>query len=146
MKTIALICFIIVSKLHANFIDEDLGKGKYSVTYMQEKNIESQDARHEALVHAAWIAHQNGYRYFTIDSEEQVTKMQSQEFEGVDNYNRFQEDIVEGQFGRDSLERRSFPELSIETYEGIKMTITGYKKKPAKENIYDVCHLIDCGN
>lgn len=144
MKKLILFSFLILSHLQANFTDDDLGNGKYSVTYIQADDMGPQDAKQEALVHAAEIAHKNGYRYFTLDSEEQVTIMQSPEFEGMDNYNRFQEDIVEGQFGRGSIERRSTPEPSIETYEGIKITITGYKKKPAKGKIYDVCNLIDC--
>lgn len=146
MKNLILLCFILVlSNLRADFSDYDLGQGRYSITYVELEETSHQDAKHYALTHAAEIAHQNGYRYFTLDSEENVVVTQSQEsVEGPYNYNLFQEDIIEGQFGRGSIERRSTPEASIDTYNALRITITGYKKKPSKGNVFDVCNLIDC--
>jgi hypothetical protein len=125
-----------------HYLDAKIADDKYSVIYIEKEQMSKEDARNYALAHAAQIAKDNGYRYFTIDSEENVMVAQTTPQENPFPNNLYQEEIVEGNFGRQALQNKTPGPTNL--YQGVKIKITCYKEMPSVSTAIDTCQLIDC--
>ncbi len=97
----------------ARLIDTKSNGNCYTVLYVNKNCLSPEEARCEALKRAAEVTVRHGYRYFVVDSETMVTIAVTDK-QGPTNNNGFydnmyQEMIVEGDFGRRSIEARTTP-------------------------------------
>jgi hypothetical protein len=118
------------------FMNSDLGDNFYSVTFVNRNNSSAESSRKEAVNYAARIAEEKGYRYFTIESEENVRIVQSEKFNPEPPVNLYQELIVEKNYGRDPVNQER-PSQSTQVYPATKLVIKGYYSQ-APRGAYDV--------
>ena len=126
-----------------HFLESQIEGSKYSVVYVELEETSSEDALRYALVHAAEMTHKNGYRYFTVDSEQEIVVARSKSKNKSMNSNIFQELIIENDMRMNSIERKSSPSNLI-TYPGLKILFTCYKERPEKGDAIDACSIIKC--
>jgi len=125
------------------FIDQKLGTNRYSVTYIELETTSSQEALQYALEHAAGLVKQDGYRYFTLDSRQEVILAESQNSGQAFYGNMYEEKIIQRDWGKSSIKKNTSPS-SVNTYPGLKITLSSYKEKPWKGKVYDVCDFVPC--
>lgn len=125
-----------------NYLDSKITDGQYSVVYIEKEKMSREDARNNALKHAAQIAKDNGYRYIIIDSDEDVMVAHSTPNPNPFPENLYEQEIVEGNFGRQDLENKTPQPTNL--YPGVKLKITGYKDMPSVPTAIDVCQILQC--
>lgn len=125
-----------------NYLDAKIADNKYSVIYIEKEKISKEDARNNALIRAAQIAKENGYRYFIIDAEEDVMVAYSTPSPNPFPENLYEQEIVEGNFGRQELQNKTPQPTNL--YPGLKVKITCYKEMPSMPTAIDVCQIIQC--
>lgn len=148
---LAVIAAVVGMCTHSNHVaitnqtlEYQIEGNKYAVVIVQDDGISSAQAKKYARQRAAEITVEKGYRYYTIDSEQETQVMKSdkqwpnnQDF----HQNLYQELIIEQDFGRESLQRRSG---SIERmYPAFRMVFQVYQEKPIGRSV-DACTLTDC--
>lgn len=125
-----------------NYLTAKIADNKYSVIYIEKEKMSREDARNNALAHAAQIAKDNGYRYFVIDSDEDVMVAHSTPNPNPFPENLYQQEIVEGNFGRQELQNKTPQPTNL--YPGVKVKFTCYKEMPNVPTAIDVCQIIKC--
>lgn len=125
-----------------DYLDAKIADDKYSVIYIEKEAMPREEARNNALTHAAKIAKDNGYRYFIIDSDEDVMVAHSTPSPNPFPENLYQQEIVEGNFGRQELQNKTPQPTNL--YQGVKIKITCYKEMPNVPTAIDVCQLLNC--
>lgn len=127
-----------------NYLEAKIGDNKYSVVYIEKEKISRDEARNNALVRAAEIAKENGYRYFVIDSDEDVMVAHTTPNNDAFPHNLYEEEIIEGNFGRQALQNKTPEPTNL--YQGVKVKVTCYKEMPNVPTAIDVCQLLKCDN
>lgn len=124
-------------------IEYQLDNGQYAVVVAMD-GISASQAKSMARQRAAEITVQQGNRFFVINAEQQTEVIKSDDIPYNDRFygNMYQELIIEQDFGKRSLQRRSSP--STATYSAIRLVFTSYKDKPLFKAI-DACKLTNCG-
>ena len=116
---------------------------EFAVVVVQD-GISGSQAQKMARQRAAEITVQNGYRYFTIDSE-QATEITQPDPNWANTQafptNLYQEKIVEKDFGKQSIQNQAGPDIN--TYPAFRLTFTVHKTKPLGRSV-DACTLTDC--
>lgn len=112
-----------------------LDGGRFAVVVVMD-GISAAEAKQRARQRAAEITVSQGDRYFTIDSEEKIEGIQSEENQRFYG-NLYQELIIEGDFSRESY--RGISTL----YSAIRLVFTSYKTRPNRKAI-DACTLTNC--
>ncbi|MES2345451.1 MAG: hypothetical protein V4494_05905 [Chlamydiota bacterium] len=125
-----------------NYLDAKIADDKYSVIYIEKEKTSREEARNNALTHAAKIAKDNGFRYFVIDSDEDVMVAHSDTSQNPFPNNLYQEEIVEGNFGRQALQNKTPQPTNL--YPGVKIKITCYREMPSVPTAIDVCQILNC--
>lgn len=125
------------------FVDQKISDNRYSVIYVELADTSTSDAKQYALTHAAELVKQDGYRFFTLDAQQDVLLTQSQNSEEPFYGNMYEELIIQRDFGKRSTKKNTSPS-PINTYPGLKILISSYKEKPSHGEVYDVCKLINC--
>ncbi len=154
IANVFLIIFTILAGCHASessyndlsnqIIAYQIDDTTYGVVVPQDGGVSQSAARQFARQKAAEMTVEKGYRYFTIQSEQQ-TKLaksnrewpSSQDFPG----NLYQELIIEQDFGRESLERNTPSGSSI--IPAYRITFQMHTNRPMQSAI-DACTLTDC--
>lgn len=115
------------------------------VVVVPASGVSMSQAKKMARQRAAEMTVAQGARYFTIDSEQQVTMSSADQ--DLDQYNwgsnQYQEQIVEKGYGRDQLQNPN--STSMTTSRGVKLVFTIHLEKPIGRSI-DACTLTDCGS
>ena len=97
----------------ARLIDTKTNGNTYTVLYVNKTCLTPEEVRCRALKRAAEVTVRHGYRYFVVDCESVVTVAITDKEGPTDNNgfydNMYQELIVEGDFGRRSIEARTVP-------------------------------------
>ena len=122
-------------------IEYQLDGGQYAVVVVMD-GVPTKEAKQIARQRAAEITASQGDRYFTIDSEEEMQIIKSNQGYGNQRFygNMYQELIIEGDFGRNRINRQP-PALGM--YPAVRIVFTPYLKKPSR-NAIDACKLTDC--
>ncbi len=129
-----------------HLIEYQLEGDQYAVVVVQN-GISSSESRRMARQRAAEITVLQGGRYFTVDSEEETTVMRSdKEYPSNDAFygNMYQELIIEGNFGKSSMQRQQAINAPISTYTGTRLVFTIYQTKPRGKSAVDACTLTNC--
>jgi hypothetical protein len=118
------------------FLVSQIEKGHYDVIYIEPEESPPEESKQKVLKHAAKVAHDNGYRYFIIESENEVMVQQSLRRSTPPPPNLYQELIQEHHYETDSSGMGSL-------HSGRKVTILCYIDSPPNGAI-DSCTLINC--
>lgn len=126
------------------YIDYKMEGDRYTVIAVQREGMSEDEAKKLAVKRAAELAVENGYSYFSVESENQVTVFQTKpnwqsnsDFPG----NLYQEDIREEGFDRDRI--ISEDESGTRSHPGVQLVIQGYKSKPSGNSL-NPCDYTDC--
>lgn len=129
----------------SQIVDYQINDNTYAVVVPEDEGVSKSQAVQFAKQKAAEITVSNGGRYFTIQSEQQTQMIKSnkdwpssQDVPG----NMYQELIIEGNFGRDSIQRNSPPTSSI--VPAYRLVFQIHEKKPLMQRSIDACTLTDC--
>jgi hypothetical protein len=125
-------------------IEYQIERNKYVVVIVEDEGVSLAQAKKYARQRAAEITVENGGRYFTIDSEQETQVIKSDR-PWPDNQafyqNMYQELIIEGDFNRERLQRRSVPSENM--YPAYRMVFQIHSDKPRGRSV-DACSLTDC--
>jgi len=129
----------------AQVISYAQGDNRFVVLVVQDNGVTRAQAKRAAREKAAQVTLDNGYRYFTVESEREVQVTKTDRPPGADMpTNLYQEQIIEGGFGRETLERQGpYP---TETYPAIRLTFACYQDKPFFRNAIDAKALLNGSN
>jgi len=129
-------------------IEYQLEGDQYAVVVVQD-GMGASEAKKMARQRAAEITVQVGGRYFTVDSEETTQVMRSDQDQiGTGNQgfygNMYQELIIEGDFGKSSMERQQYQMAPVVRYDATRLVFTIYSQKPRGKSAIDACTLTEC--
>ncbi len=131
------------SALADRTIQYQIEGNRYAVV-VAEDGISEGQAKEEAVKRAAQVAVDNGYRYFVVDSESEVSMMKSNQgfpSPGSRPTNLYYELIQSGNFGREPIDQ---PQPSMENlYSGWRIQFSCYKERPSRKAI-DACQYASC--
>ena len=113
---------------------------QYVIIVAEDNGLSDSAAKKEAKRQAAQVTIDNGYRYFSIVSQEttEVMKNTQSQQSGVPS-NIYQELIFEKKFGRTTEEKSS----SYKTIPAIRLVIECYSEKPATKKSYDAESILN---
>lgn len=124
-------------------VDYAQDDGNIVLLVVQPQGMDPQEARQMALKRAAEISVENGYHYFRVVSEYETQVVQAQgNGQGNEGYttNMYQEYIVEGDFGRESVDRRATQ--GSEVYPAWRCEFQMQQK--SRMNSYNACDYTSC--
>lgn len=122
-------------------MDYSIGDNKYGVVVAEDDGISRGEAKKYAMQRAAEVAHDHGYRYFTIDRESQVMVMKTEAGSQGAPRNIYYELIQSDNFGRDRLQT---PAMNpSKTIPGYQIEFSCQENKPSGRH-YDVCDYGAC--
>jgi hypothetical protein len=129
----------------SNQIIEYQGEGKqYAVVVVEDEGVTTAEAKKFARQRAAEMTVEKGGRYFKVISEEQTQVIKSDR-PFPDNQafyqNMYQELIIEGDFNKERLQRRSVPSESL--YNAYRMVFEISDTKSGWKSV-DACTLTEC--
>jgi len=116
---------------------------KYAVVIVKDGLSES-EAREMAMQKAADMTVSNGYRYFTVESQSEVSLIKSdKQYPSQESMPRniYYELIQSGNFGREPIRSGDFSTASMAT--GYKVTFTCSKER-SSEKALDACSYTSC--
>jgi len=116
---------------------------KYAVVIVED-GVSQKEAKEYAMKKAAEVARDNGYRYFTIESEGEVAVAKSEkDFPSEQSMprNLYYELIQSGNFGRDRVTSGDVAPVGM--YNGYRMVFSCYKEAPSGRAV-DACKYTDC--
>ncbi|OGN64968.1 MAG: hypothetical protein A3E80_00505 [Chlamydiae bacterium RIFCSPHIGHO2_12_FULL_49_9] len=137
--------FVATKAVYSNqILDYRVDGNRYAVVVTQDQGVTRAMAKKFARERAAEITVDNGYRYFIIESEEQVQTVRTgdpvggkQEF----HENMYHEQIIEGDFYRRPSQ---FQETQPGgTFPAIRIVFKCYEQRPGIRAI-DACTLTNC--
>jgi hypothetical protein len=85
------------------FLISQLEKGHYAIIYVQEKGDSLEGTKEKALEKAAEVTRHNHYRFFTVESEEQVIVSRSIKRQPLPPVNLYEELIIERRNNENAL-------------------------------------------
>jgi len=124
-------------------IEYHVDGNKYAVVVVQD-GLSEDEAKEQAMKKAAEVASEHGYRYFTVDSENEVSVIKSnKQFPSEESMPRniYYELIQSGNFGREPIRSGDFSTSSM--YSGYRILFSCFKDKPSGK-AYDVCEFTGC--
>lgn len=123
-------------------IEYTIDQNTYAIMVLQEGEMSSAQAKRIARQKAAEITVGRGDRYFTIQSEGEVRILKSDKPNASDfPTNLYQEKIIEGDFGRESVERRIPPSVTPSTAYRFVFQVQADR---SKRGSIDACTLTEC--
>ncbi|MES2273447.1 MAG: hypothetical protein V4487_04590 [Chlamydiota bacterium] len=123
-------------------LEYQLEDQRYAVVVVQDDGISASRAKKMAKTKAAELTIENGYRYFVIVSEEATQVIKSDQSDNqASPTNIYQELIIQGDFGKESQERRLG--RIQQAYPAIRLVFDCYKEKPRGKSM-DACSLTHC--
>lgn len=111
-----------------------------SVVYVVLEGVSMSEAKRLARERAAERTVERGDRYFTIDSETQVQVIVSDQGLPAPG-NLYQELIIEGDLGRERLDREQ--RGPMRSYPALRLVFTMHRTKPLGRGI-DACDYTEC--
>ncbi len=123
-----------------SYLDYKLDNGRYAVVYVEHSKTSPDKAKEKALSHADEVANKNGYRYFTVETQQNVQVAQGQQSNQMPG-NMYQELIIDKSFDRKTLEESPSPNAQM--YPGLKLVIKCYQDNPGGA-AYDTCKWVSC--
>ncbi len=124
-------------------VDYTQSDGNVVLLVVQPQGMDPQKAKQMALQRAAEITVENGYRYFRVVSESETQVVQSQgNGQGNEGYttNMYQEYTVEGDFGRESVDKRATQGSDV--YPAWRCEFEMQRR--SRVNSYDACDYTEC--
>ena len=122
-------------------MDYSIEKNKYGVVVAEDNGVSRSEAKKYAMQRAAEVAHDHGYRYFTIDNESQVMVMRTEQGSNGAPTNIYYELIQSDNFGRDRLQSSEMN--PSQTIPGYQIEFSCQENKPSGRH-YDVCDYGAC--
>lgn len=124
-----------------NIIDYKVKENTYAVVVVQEQGMSRSEVKQIALKRAAEITQKHHFRFFVIETKEDVQATQSSKSKSLVPGNRYYEVIQSDNFGRDRFENSG--DAQIHTYPAYRLIFQCYSDKPSRKAI-DSCTLVDC--
>lgn len=124
-------------------IEYHIDGNKYAVVVVEDGMTES-EAREKAMQKAAEVTVAHGYRYFTVESQNEVSVIKSnKEYPSEESMPRniYYELIQSGNFGREPIRGGDFSTASM--YTGYRILFTCDHEKTS-EKAMDACSYTDC--
>ena len=128
------------------FITYKLDGNRYAVVYVAVEKTSLSQSRDYALKKAAELTRDSGYRYFKVDSDEEVMIAHKAPTPDTHEFhqNLYEELIIQQDFGRNPYAPGEYPQ-NPRLFPGRKLTITCYEEDPGKGAI-DACSRTSCSN
>lgn len=120
----------------------------FAIIRVKNDGVSTEEAKKQAVAEAAKVAVQNGYRYFVIESEQDVIVVPSSDVSSDKPNlpsNMYQELIVEGNFGKDNYDPLLSNPQTYTAYHALKIIIHGINEGSQKGSI-DACALTPCSS